>query len=225
MKRTSNPQSCVDSSVSELEIHSSITNAPEMPDRLTTRLLQLKQRLKLIEQSVATSLLVALLLIMGSQVIARYVFRSPYSWSEELSRLLMIWMIFMASTFVMAEGGHISVDLWGNRLKRKARLWCDSLVHLLVIGVCLWLLMGGLNFVWSVHPVGSPALGIPKSLWYASVSLGLLMMALHSLLNMTLHVRTGEPNRRWAVRSAEETNLSNSGSAPEIDGRSTENHV
>jgi TRAP-type C4-dicarboxylate transport system permease small subunit len=54
------------------------------------------------------------------------------------------------------------------------------------------LFVGGLKFVLKVHPVGSATLGIPKSYWYGAVSVGLLLMTLHSLVNFWLLLRTGK---------------------------------
>jgi TRAP-type C4-dicarboxylate transport system permease small subunit len=56
-------------------------------------------------------------------------------------------------------------------------------VHGTVTVTCLLLGVGSWEFVWYVHPVGSPALGIPRSFWYGGVSVGLLLMAFHSLTN------------------------------------------
>ena len=46
------------------------------------------------ERLLAILLLAVLLITMGAQVIARYLFAAPFSWSEELARLAMIWLTF-----------------------------------------------------------------------------------------------------------------------------------
>lgn len=135
-----------------------------------------------LEKAVAVGMLAIILVSMSLQVFARYVFGSPFSWSEELARLAMIWLTFLAASWVTAEGGHIRVDLWGMRVSQAFNDWMDRLVHLLIAASCLVLLLGGLRFVWFVHPVASPSLGIPKSLWYGAVSVGLGLMAFHHLV-------------------------------------------
>jgi len=164
-------------------------------DRLTRRLTSLIDWMMRLEGWTAILLLVVLFLTMAAQVVARYVFHSPFSWSEELARLAMIWMSFVAASLVMARQGHITVDLWdsriGRRMPKRFFFLLDCLVQLLVSATCLVLLVGGMRFVWYVHPVGSPALGIPKSLWYAAVSVGLGLMAVHSLLHLILLLRVG----------------------------------
>lgn len=146
-----------------------------------------------VERSLAVLMLFLILATMGAQVIARYLFGMPFSWSEEVARLAMIWLTFIAASYVMAEGNHIAVDLWSARVSDRIRLWLDGAVLLAVAATCLLLFGGGIRFVLFVHPVGSPSLGIPKSLWYGAVSVGLLLMALHSLLNLTLLIKTGKP--------------------------------
>lgn len=136
-----------------------------------------------LEQCLAVLILVAILGTMFAQVVARYVFRTPFSWSEELSRLGLIWMTFLAAAYVMSQRRHLAVDLWAARCSAIGRARADLFVDSVVAFTCLLLFFGSLPFVWFVHPVGSPALGIAKSLWYGGVSLGLLLMAGHSLVH------------------------------------------
>lgn len=163
------------------------------PDSRATSLSRVIHGIVVVERSLAGLMLILIVGTMGAQVIARYWFGMPFSWSEEIARLAMIWLTFIAASYVMAEGNHIAVDLWSAKVSDRLRLWLDGAVHLAVAATCLLLFGGGIRFVLFVHPVGSPSLGIPKSLWYGAVSVGLLLMALHSLLNLTLLIRTGKP--------------------------------
>lgn len=145
------------------------------------------------EQVVAVGLLTLILVTMGSQVIARYVLHAPISWSEELARLGLIWLTFLAGAFVMAEGRHLTVDILSARLGRLGKLRLECISNLVIMATCLMLLVGGFRFVWRVAPVASPALGISMSGWYGAASVGLALMALHSLLNLIFVIRTGHP--------------------------------
>lgn len=145
------------------------------------------------EQTLAALFLFVILATMGAQVFARYFFGAPFSWSEEVARLALIWMTFMAAAFVMAEGRHITVDVLSARLSLRWQLWLECLSHSIVAGTCLLLLIGGSRFVWYVGKVGSPSLGIPMSWWYGSLGCGLLLMAMHSIVNLLQALATGRP--------------------------------
>jgi len=105
-------------------------------------------------------------------------------------------MTFLAASFVMAEGRHIAVDVISPRLSVRGQLWMECLSHCVVAGSCLLLLIGGLRFVWYVGKVGSPSLGIPMSCWYGAVGVGLLLMAVHSIVNLLQVMATGQPTLR-----------------------------
>ncbi len=148
-----------------------------------------------VERLLAAALLVVVCGTMAAQVLARYVFGRPIAWSEELARFALIWLAFIAAALVMAEGRHITVDVVSAWLGPRARLRLDCFTNGLVMLTCLMLLIGGWRFVWRVGLVGSPALGIPMSWWYAAASVGLLLMALHCLLELLMTGWRGVPLR------------------------------
>jgi TRAP-type C4-dicarboxylate transport system permease small subunit len=135
-----------------------------------------------VEKILALLILIGILGTMFAQVVARYIFRTPFSWSEELCRLGLIWLTFLAAAYIMAQRRHLAVDLWSSRVPPVWKTRADLFVLGVVAMTCLLLCLGSLRFVWYVHPVGSPALGLAKSYWYAGVSVGLLLMAFHALV-------------------------------------------
>jgi TRAP-type C4-dicarboxylate transport system permease small subunit len=163
--------------------------------------------MSLAEQAVAALFLFVILATMGAQVFARYVFDSPIPWSEEVARLCLIWMTFIAAAFVMAQGGHITVDLLSPRLSVRGQVRLECLSHVIVAGSCLLLLFGGIRFVWHVGKVGSPSLEIPMSWWYSAVSVGLLLMAIHSIVNLLQVLATGRPTVRAGIVDEEAFHL------------------
>ena len=164
-----------------------------MPSERSNALSICMRWLVLGEKTVASFFLLLILITMGSQVFARYVGGSPFQWSEELARLALIWMTFISASFVMAEGRHIAVDMVTTRIGKRGKLLIECLSYAVIAGACLLLLIGGARFVWYVGKVGSPALGVPKSLWYGAGMVGLLLMAVHSLLSLFQVWKTGKP--------------------------------
>lgn len=169
-------------------------------------------RLIRVEQAVAVALLAVVLTTMAAQVIARYVLHNPLSWSEEVARLAMIWLTFIAASFILARREHIAVDLRGavsstavgkssgrdsdcpdDRPRGRLGQLGHSLLAIaldrrltsaLVLATTLLLLCGGLRFVIRVYPVGSPGTGISKTYWYGAASVGMALMALHSAADL-----------------------------------------
>jgi len=91
----------------------------------------------------------ALILIIGllsvMEVIMRGVFSSPTFWSMDVSRYVLIWAIFLGTSYSYQEKGHVAVDFIrdaiGRRWSEKARRAMSLMGHflsLLVIAVLLW---------------------------------------------------------------------------------------
>jgi TRAP-type transport system small permease protein len=164
-----------------------------------------------VEQFISVGLLALILVSMGSQVISRYLFRSPLSWSEEVSRFAMIWLTFIAASFISARRQHIAVDLFGpatddatddsttgdrpsspaspsafsaGRSAISRAFGSPRLVQVLTLLTTLWLLCGGFRFVWRVYPVGSPSVGISMTYWYGAASVGMALMSLHAAADL-----------------------------------------
>ncbi len=162
-----------------------------------------------LEQWLAIGILISILATMGLQVFARYVFGAPISWSEEVARLGLIWLTFIAAGFVAARGQHITVDLTGPEpgpaadksgegdlagaeqldeasIPPKCPRWFSLtlLVNGLVLLSSLMLLIGGLPFVLRVYPVASPSIGLSMTYWYGAASVGLVLLSLHAIADL-----------------------------------------
>jgi TRAP-type transport system small permease protein len=149
-----------------------------------TSMERLSSRLVGAEKAVSVLLLIVVVTALAAQVLARYVFRSPISWSEEVARLALIWLTFVAAGFVTATREHITVDLFPQRLGPSGRRWLDRVAGVFVLATCVMLLVGGFRFVWRVWPVASPTIGVSMSLWYGAASFGLALMLFHTIVQM-----------------------------------------
>lgn len=106
-----------------------------------------------------------------AQVFARYVMNNPLTWSEELSRLVFIWTIFLGAGVMVRRGGHVAVDslvmLFPKWLQKAA--WVLSIF--VVAASCVVLIFFGWQVVSMIGSL-SPALRVPMRLFYGAVPLG-----------------------------------------------------
>ena len=70
--------------------------------------------------------LLALISVLGMwQVLARFVFSEPSTWTEELMRRLLVWCVMLGIAVAFRRGALVSVDL----MLRTARgRWRDALM-------------------------------------------------------------------------------------------------
>lgn len=53
----------------------------------------------------------AMIAIVTLQVVLRYAFNSSIDWSDEISRLLFVWSMFLAIPLGIREGAHVGIEL------------------------------------------------------------------------------------------------------------------
>ncbi len=151
--------------------------------------------------TMVVSLALMVIMVFGN-VVLRYVFNSGITMSEELSRLLFLWLIFVGSVVAMKEHAHLGVDTLVARLPRGGKVFCAVLSNLLILWVCYLFFVGS----WKQTVVGlgtiKPATGISMAFHYG---VGLVMsvgVAIIVIAN-TWRIVTGRANEHELVQTRE----------------------
>jgi tripartite ATP-independent transporter DctM subunit len=117
----------------------------------------------------ATACLIAMVAIVGSGVVARYVFNASLSWSEEISIWLFLFIIFLGLPLAITRGLNLSLGGLEARLTglplRLLRLANDSIIAYVLV----MLATGGRTIVRLVGGV-TPVLALPQAIPYAVLS-------------------------------------------------------
>lgn len=131
-----------------------------------------------------------LLFVIGAmltyEVVARYFFNAPTIWAEELSRLFLIWAVFLASAGLMGRGEHIRVTALIERAPPAVQRAVDVAVHIfvaIIAGLVAWY---GVPIAMNSFEVGRTTgsmLDIPSWWTQASIPVGFGLLALQSLAN------------------------------------------
>jgi TRAP-type C4-dicarboxylate transport system permease small subunit len=151
--------------------------------------------IRIIETICNASLAVMFVIVMLG-VVSRYVMSRPFVWSDELSRYLMIYMVFLGGTISFRAEKHPSLTFLIDKLPPKGRLIWDSIIDLLLVMVLLFLVFGGWEMV-THKPVGrTPALRIKYSWIYLAIPIGSMFMLAETILRFIRRIkksRIGEP--------------------------------
>ena len=116
-----------------------------------------------IEVLMAISLLVMVVAVFGN-VVQRYLWGTGWVVSEELSRLLFVWLVSLAATLAYGEGQHLGFDLVTGRLTGRAAAAARWLTRALTALALYYLIVGA----WQQVLVGmdslSPVMNYPLAL-------------------------------------------------------------
>ena len=117
------------------------------------------------------------------QVFGRYVLNSAPGWTEEVARMLIVWLTMLGAGACLRGGSHIAVTVLVNALPRGLRhlvLWLRDLAILVTVGVLAW---AGARFALLNATQDSAALEIPMAWAYSSLCVGALLVALQLALS------------------------------------------
>jgi TRAP-type C4-dicarboxylate transport system permease small subunit len=134
----------------------------------------------------ASACMFAIMAVVAVDVVLRYFFNAPLSWSYDVVSLyLMVALVFLSLAVTQRDGHHVRVDILSQRLPRSLR-------HLLglLAGVPAAALMGGIAWLgavktgedWQSHAVSAGAIPWPSWLTSVFVPIGMGLLALRLLL-------------------------------------------
>ncbi len=105
-------------------------------------------------------------------VLSRYAFGQQAKWSEELARLLLVWVSLFGASVAFAMKAHLGLDYFASKLHPSAR----KTNKLIGIGICLMFavfvfLIGGMELVSKTYESGQTMVALPMSKWWAYTAL------------------------------------------------------
>lgn len=98
--------------------------------------------LRLLEITLVVCLAIMGILVFGN-VIMRYVFNSGIAISEELSRLLFVWLIFLGAIVASAQRSHIGYDSLVKAASPRVRKVLALFTGALMLIACVIFIQGG----------------------------------------------------------------------------------
>ncbi len=123
----------------------------------------------------------AIVVVVFGQVVSRFVFNAPFSWSEELARYLQVWLIMLGSAACLRKGLHLTVDYAIHSLPEGTR----RNLHLLSLAAIMFFVgvvfISGISLIAATLNQRTPALQIPFWAVYLAIPVGSLLMLLESV--------------------------------------------
>lgn len=118
---------------------------------------------RLAEVAMASSLF-GMVLAVFLNVVLRYVFNAGLAISEELARLLFVWLVCIGAVVAMADGKHLGFDILTSRLRGRAATVCRWLTRALVALALCSLTTGAWQQVLAGLDSRSPVMNYPLAL-------------------------------------------------------------
>ncbi|WP_269051099.1 TRAP transporter small permease [Sporosarcina sp. G11-34] len=134
-----------------------------------------------------------LTLIVFIQVFSRFI-KYSIPGTEELARLLIVWLTFLGSSLAIYEKMHLGVRYFVGLVSINKQKKIDFFIHILMILFFSVLVFYGFKLTMSTVATTSPALQISMAIFYGVIPISSLFSIYFIIVNMInpSHSRQGE---------------------------------
>ncbi|MDX1542194.1 MAG: TRAP transporter small permease [Geminicoccaceae bacterium] len=105
------------------------------------------------------ALMVAISAVIVAGVFYRYVLNDALSWSEEVSKFLMVWLTFTGAPIALRHGGHVAVEILPNALPARLRQLMLLVTFLIILSLMTVFVYQGWVFAWNARMQIAATLG------------------------------------------------------------------
>jgi TRAP-type C4-dicarboxylate transport system permease small subunit len=115
------------------------------------------------------------------QVLFRFVIERPLSWTEEVSRYLFVWIVWIGSAIVLAEKAHVGIDILVKKFSSNWQRRMEVLIYLVFLFPLCIMLYQGVALAKLNMNQPSAALRMPMGIPYAAIPIAAFVMILNTL--------------------------------------------
>ena len=137
-------------------------------------------------------LLLAMAIIIFSNVVLRYTTGDSIIWAEEVARHMMIWVAFLGAGLALRFGGHVAIDSLHRAVSLRAARVLRAVVVLGLSVFFIFMTVASSDYVWRTRFQSTAATDIPISFIYAAMPVGFVLMLVHLLLVARTYILEGE---------------------------------
>jgi C4-dicarboxylate transporter DctQ subunit len=111
----------------------------------------------------------------------RYLFRQTTIWIMQTTEYALLWILFLSTTWLLREGGHVITDIIHSHLNERAKRYLDVTMFVIAGLACVVMLYLGFDYVWecitrSVTDVRGVT--VPKWPIFIIIPIGSLLLAI-----------------------------------------------
>lgn len=122
-------------------------------------------------------------------VVARYFFNRAPIWSEEVPRVLFLWMSYLAVAVAVRRGQSLRITFLLDRMPPLTRLVCELSMHLSILLMLGFLVWHNVPVIQLLSQSKMLATQWPDSVRFWPLSVGCVLIALYELRFVIVAVR------------------------------------
>jgi TRAP-type C4-dicarboxylate transport system permease small subunit len=148
-------------------------------------LARLFERVLITLACVAAGIVIYIVLTIDYEVVMRYFFRRPTTWVIDFTEYALLYIVFLASAWVLRDEGHVRIDLLLVVLSPKAQRLLNTITSVIAATACCLLFWFSLSVTWGAFMGGEilwKATIVPKWPIYIIMPIGSFLLIVQFLI-------------------------------------------
>jgi C4-dicarboxylate transporter DctQ subunit len=157
------------------------------------------------EESFLSLLLVAMTLLVFSEVVLRFGFNTGIHWSQEVTLYMMAWFVLFGASYGVKVGAHIGVDSFVKLFPEKIRRAMGLLSVSICIAYCVIFMIGAWNYLSKLKLISLEMEDLEVQRWMSEsiIFLGFLLL-IFRFAQLLIKILKGEAEGFTHIDEAEE---------------------
>ncbi len=134
-------------------------------------------------------MLAVMFVIFIALVVTRYFFSYSPSWSEEVSRFLLVWISMLGASVLVVYQDHFALHMLVQKLSPRLKLIHSLVVQIIILIVCAVVFYHAIHFAYASRDVFASGSGMSMFWPKLSVPVGMGLMIVFALVSIVDIVR------------------------------------
>ncbi|MEN9395664.1 MAG: hypothetical protein RLZ81_194 [Pseudomonadota bacterium] len=127
-------------------------------------------------EGVSAALMLAIVVMLFSGVVSRYVFGKPITWIDEAVSFAFIWVAMLGAVLAMHRNEHLRLTMFVDRMPPRLRRLVHAVALVAVAAFLIGLIHPAIEHTQMEWIVSTPSLELPAGLRVAAIPVGLVLM-------------------------------------------------
>ena len=145
-----------------------------------------------LDQYISAVLFIVIMVLLFVQVVTRYVFGHAFTWCEELSIILFVWMTYAGVSSAITYRKNLRIDALLGVVPFKVKKGMLIVSDIIFIIFDIYLIFPFLQLIENIGAATTPLLGIPKSISYALIPVVLVISCFKLVLDIMKLIKEDE---------------------------------
>jgi len=157
------------------------------------------------EESFLSLLLIAMTLLVFSEVILRFGFNTGINWSQEVTLYIMAWFVLFGASYGVKVGAHIGVDSFVKLFPPKIRRIMGMISVTICIAYCIIFMIGAWNYLAKLKLISLEMEDLEIQRWLSEsiIFIGFLLL-IFRFIQLLINIIKGKAEGFSHINEAEE---------------------